>query len=169
MSDLCDGAREMLESYPEYDSSVLKFNDMDRDGIYSIYDSCTGVYCTPFVMENDNAALRCFSDYCIYPDTSLSKHPEDYSLYCLGDYNKKTGLLVSLNNPRLLAKASTFVYQAKLKSNKASVGTPDIPEEAGIAPAAPVSEIDDSSEDLDSYNDFISLVETQDIGGDEIA
>lgn len=138
MSDLCDGAKEMLESYPEYDSSVLRFNDMDSDYLYSIYDSCTGTYNTPFIMDNDNSALRTFSDYCLIPDTTLAKHPEDFSLYCLGSYNKKTGNVQSEFKPRLLAKAITFAYSAKLKSNKSSVGTPEIPEEDGIAPAEPV-------------------------------
>lgn len=115
MTELCDGAREMLESHSDYDPSKLVFNSMDFDGIYSIYDKCTGVYCTPFVMDNDNAAMRSFEDYCSVPDTSLFKHSEDYDLYCLGEYSKKDGSLVSLPKPRLVARASLIVYSVKQK------------------------------------------------------
>ena len=160
MSDLCEGAKDMLDSHPDYDASMLRFNDMDSDYLYSIYDICSGTYCTPFVLESDNSALRSFSDYCLIPDTTLSKHPEDFELYCLGSYNKKTGIIKSEFKPRLLAKAVTFVYSAKLKSNKSSVGSAENPQEDGIALAEQVTNSNRSE------NDFYSHIETQDAGGD---
>nr|DAX09348.1 MAG TPA: DNA binding protein [Microviridae sp.] len=115
MSDLSVGAKKMLESHEEYNETDLEFGSMDCDGIFSIFDNCAGVYCTPFIMENRCLAVRCFSDYCMVPDTSISKHPEDYSLFQLGEYNKKTGQLLSFKNPRLLTRALTVIFDMKHK------------------------------------------------------
>ena len=109
MSDLSVGAQEMLESHAEYQSTDLKFGSMDCDGIFAIFDYCANVYCTPFVMDNANLAIRSFSDYCILPDTSISKHSEDYALFQLGEYDKKTGRLISFEKPNLLIRASVVV------------------------------------------------------------
>lgn len=114
-SELNAGARKMLESHREYEFSDLHFGSMDCDGVFSIFDHCAGVYCTPFVMESANLAMRSFSDYCCIPDTSIFKHPEDYALFQLGEYNKKTGRLISLECPRLLSRASSVIYEMKHK------------------------------------------------------
>ncbi len=115
MSDLSVGAKEMLESHSEYKETDLKFGSMDCDGIFAIFDYCADVFCTPFVMDSANLAMRSFSDYCCIPDTSISKHPEDYALFQLGEYNKKTGRLISFENPRLLSRASSVIFDMKLK------------------------------------------------------
>lgn len=113
--ELSSEAREMLESHPEYNEGDLKFGSMDRDGIFAIFDYCAGVYCTPFVMDSAALAMRSFSDYCIVPDTSISKHPEDYALFQLGEYDKKTGKLFSFACPCLLSRASSVIYEMKHK------------------------------------------------------
>ena len=113
--NLSSGAREMLEGHPEYNEADLKIGSMDRDGIFAIYDYCAGVYFTPFVMDSAALAMRCFSDYCIVPDTSIFKHPEDYSLFQLGEYSKKTGKLYSFACPCLLLRASSVIYEMKQK------------------------------------------------------
>lgn len=115
MSDLCEGAKEMLESHAEYNEKDLKFGFMDCEGIFAIFDYCADVFCTPFVMDSANLAMRSFSDYCCILDTSISKHPEDYALFQLGKYNKKTGKLISFECPCLLLRASSVIYEMKQK------------------------------------------------------
>lgn len=115
MTDLSLGAKEMLESHADYDENDLQFGSMDCDGIFSIFDYCADVYCTPFVMDSANLAIRSFSDYCVVPDTSIFKHPEDYALFQLGEYNKQTGRLFSFDKPRLLLRASSVIYNFKRK------------------------------------------------------
>ena len=128
MSNLCEGAKQMLDSHSDYDSSKLVFNDMDLDGVYSIFDSCACVYGTPFVMDNDNTAIRSFTDYCHIPDTSLFKHPEDYSLVRLGSFNKKTGALETLFQPDILLRASNIVYSVKKSLNLGAEGAEKTPQ-----------------------------------------
>ncbi len=140
MSDLSAGARSMLESHSDYDESLLRFNDMDKDGVYSIYDSCANVFGTPFIMDNDNSAIRAFSDYCHIPDTSVFKHPDDYSLYCLGYFCKSTGELKSCSTPLMLMKATSIVYSLKQQSVNSSGETSEISPDEFSTPAEQVNE-----------------------------
>lgn len=128
MSDLSVGAKEMLESHSEYDEKDLQFGSIDCDGIFAIFDYCADVYCTPFVMDCANLAMRSFSDYCCIPDTSISKHPEDYALFQLGEYNKQTGRLISFEQPRLLLRASSVTFDFKRKLSEAKE-----PEKSSVA------------------------------------
>ena len=60
---------------------------MAKVSLYSIFDSKVGVYNAPFVQANDNSATRAFSDEVNNPDSLLNRHPEDFTLFCLGSYD----------------------------------------------------------------------------------
>lgn len=60
---------------------------MAKVSLYSIHDSKVGVYNAPFVQANDNAAIRAFTDEVNNPDSLLNRHPEDFTLFCLGSYD----------------------------------------------------------------------------------
>ena len=55
--------------------------------IFSIYDTKAKVYGTPFFQSNIGVALRSFSDLANDPQSSINKHPEDYFLFHLGNYD----------------------------------------------------------------------------------
>ena len=60
---------------------------------YTVYDRHVG-YGFPFAQPNNMAALRTFKIWLNDPSSELSKSPEDYELFFLGEYETETGKAV---------------------------------------------------------------------------
>jgi len=58
---------------------------------YTIYDVASGTYMRPFYSEADGQAIRGFKDISQDAEHEVGKHPEDYTLYRIGDFNTTTG------------------------------------------------------------------------------
>ena len=77
--------------------------------VYSIYDKAAQAYITPFFMHNKALAMRAFQDNVNAKDeNNISKHPEQFSLFCLGEYNDSTGQITP-KEPELVATALELV------------------------------------------------------------
>lgn len=74
--------------------------------MFGIYDEKSLSYGTPFFQPQVGQGMRTFSDLAKDAQSSISKHPEDYSLYHLGDYDDFTGKIVSFDVPHLLQRAT---------------------------------------------------------------
>lgn len=59
--------------------------------VFSIFDSASGLYAQPSVMASKGVAIRSFTDQVNDTNSIVSKHPEDYCLYYLGDFDDETG------------------------------------------------------------------------------
>lgn len=53
----------------------------------------------PFFTATIGLGLRAFTDLVNDTSSEMHKHPEDYELYHIGDYDDKTGLLSPTVNP----------------------------------------------------------------------
>lgn len=76
--------------------------------VFAIRDQKTDSFMTPFFQTHKPAALRMFSDLVNDPNAPISKHPDDYSLHCLGTFDTGSGNL----NPiavEHLAYATDFI------------------------------------------------------------
>lgn len=60
---------------------------------YSIYDNKALIYHAPFFTHTDGAAVRMFSDLANDPNTSVGRHPSDYSLWCIGIFDDQKASL----------------------------------------------------------------------------
>lgn len=69
---------------------------------YSVYDLKGAAFAAPFFMHTDAIAIRMFSDTVADPSHPIARHPEDYQLYRLGDFDDATGQIVPLQLPVLL-------------------------------------------------------------------
>ena len=58
---------------------------------YTIYDVASGTYMRPFFSQADGQAIRGFKDIATDADHEVGKHPEDYTLYRVGQFNDTTG------------------------------------------------------------------------------
>lgn len=76
--------------------------------IYSIKDTKIGFMQT-FTANNKAVALRMFADTCNDENTVLAKHPEDYELYELGDFDTDTGNI----EPKLLFLERATAFTTK--------------------------------------------------------
>lgn len=59
--------------------------------VYSVFDSKAAVYGVPFFMPKDAMAVRAFTDLANDPNSTVAKHPEDYTLFKIGEYDDQLG------------------------------------------------------------------------------
>ena len=81
--------------------------------VYSIYDVKTEVYNQPFFMHRDAQATRSVVDLVSDPQSSVSKHPEDYILYRLGEFDDNTGVYDPVTPPCFVMQLSALANQDK--------------------------------------------------------
>lgn len=79
--------------------------------IFSIYDEKAAVFSPPHCMAHRGQILRAFSDLVQDPQTSINKHPGDYKLYALGEYDDCSGKLTSFDSPEFLAHATDYLAE----------------------------------------------------------
>ena len=82
--------------------------------VYSIFDSAADLYLHPFYAKADGEALRVFYDVSIGADSEVAKHPEDYSLFRVAEWNDNRGEFVPLEKV-CLATALEMVSKAQNK------------------------------------------------------
>lgn len=75
---------------------------------FAIFDSQALVYNTPFFFGQDGQALRAVSDLVNDPQSSVSKHPADYTLYRVGEFDDQKGLFES-TEPVVLVQLAALV------------------------------------------------------------
>lgn len=61
--------------------------------IYAVYDSKGQSYTPPFFDHAEGRALRTFADCCNDTEHQFGKHPEDYTLFNLGEYDDNLGTI----------------------------------------------------------------------------
>lgn len=62
--------------------------------VYSILDRKMREYGSLALAPNDDAAVRALFDGVKGSGATVEKHPRDFDLMCLGDFNPETGALV---------------------------------------------------------------------------
>lgn len=72
--------------------------------VYSIKDSKVG-YLTPTFEVNDQVAMRNFAHAVKNSESILNSHPNDFSLYCIGEFDSISGL-ISCGEKHFLCEAS---------------------------------------------------------------
>lgn len=55
--------------------------------MFSIYDTKTGIYGTPFFMQHAGQAIRAVQDLCDDMSTIVARHPADFALVQLGYFD----------------------------------------------------------------------------------
>lgn len=76
--------------------------------IFTVYDSAAEVYLPPFFVPNIGLATRAFEDCINSKEHQFGKHPHDYTLFILGDYDQSTGLF-NTNAPKSIGNGLQFV------------------------------------------------------------
>lgn len=73
--------------------------------MFAIRDVKAEGYNTPFFQPTFGLAERAFKDACQDEKTTLAKHPEDYSLYYLGEFDQTSGLMKVEETPKHVCNA----------------------------------------------------------------
>lgn len=73
--------------------------------LFTIYDSKVEAYLPPFHFRSRGEALRNFIDACNDPQQNLFSHPEDFTLFALGEFDDGNAEYTLLKTPEPIAKA----------------------------------------------------------------
>lgn len=78
--------------------------------IVSIFDKAMNEFHRPAFVQSEGLAIRSFQDEVNRDDAQndLFKHPADFELYLIGEFNTETGSLVSLERPGRMATAESL-------------------------------------------------------------
>lgn len=61
--------------------------------VFSVFDGKAAIYSTPIFQHTDAMASRAFLDACSDKETPVGRHPEDYTLYYIGEWDEFLGKL----------------------------------------------------------------------------
>lgn len=84
--------------------------------VFAVFDSKAAFFGQPFFDQKEGSAIRNFSDAVndsSNPNNMWFKHPEDFSLFVVGEFDNLTGELIP-STPKNLVTASA-VYSIKEK------------------------------------------------------
>lgn len=59
--------------------------------IYAIHDRVGGFFSNPFFTTAAGLARRIAMEVANDPNTQIGRHPHDFALYCLGEFDNNTG------------------------------------------------------------------------------
>ena len=76
---------------------------------FVIYDSKAGFFRPPMVYKSTGEALREFADAVNNPETFVAKHPADYTLFEMGEYNELQGVLTMHEAKTSLGVATEYI------------------------------------------------------------
>ena len=96
--------------------------------VFAVYDSKTEAHTRPWFAPTKGDAIRAFSDMINDITHPLGKHPEDYKLYLIANYDDKSGQIEKLQANKELVTGLDCVdkdYQdyLELKNNKQQAPT----------------------------------------------
>lgn len=91
---------------------------MNNSKVYAVFDAKVKLFGRPFTDMSDDAAIRNFSDAVNEngnPNNLWAKHPEDFSLFKIGDYNEDLGKLIPCNPESLVTASALTAFNKKPK------------------------------------------------------
>lgn len=79
--------------------------------VVSVRDGATGLFGQPWFVVARGQAIRAFTDEVNRKpgDTDLAKHPEDFELYAVAEFDESTGRFGSLGDPEPLIRGKDCV------------------------------------------------------------
>ena len=80
---------------------------MKNSQIYSIFDTVSNEFSTPFYSKNNETAKRDFHNVIDNPETIYGATPQDFKLYKLGTWNNETGFIKAPKVPEFVSEAIT--------------------------------------------------------------
>jgi hypothetical protein len=77
--------------------------------VFSVFDSKAAFFGRPFFDQKEGTAIRNFSDAVndsSNPNNMWFKHPEDFSLFLVGEFDDETGELIPVHPKNLLTASA---------------------------------------------------------------
>lgn len=89
-----------------------------KSKIFSIRDNKVSVYHCPFFHENEIIAVRTLGMAVTDQKLHLAKFPEDYELFCLGEFDDISGKFTIYDNPKFIISAQTVQSNVLIRQSQ---------------------------------------------------
>jgi len=97
--------------------------------VFTIYDVKAHTYRNPMIADTRGDFMRSLTDVVNEPDTLFYKHPTDFSLFELGQYDTETGTFVLSKAPEYICQLQELLLDQSPKATIAETHSPlDTPE-----------------------------------------
>lgn len=80
-----------------------------KSGVYSIFDSAVQAFMQPYVAQTDGQAIRAFQDTANDEKTSVNKHPDQYTLFRIAEFDDSDGQMTPLIPVKSLGTAIQYI------------------------------------------------------------
>lgn len=77
--------------------------------LLSVYDKQIQAYGAIFTARTIGEAIRGLTDHVADKTTEIAKHPEDYQLFKLGEWDNETGKIYPTETPMMIISAEELV------------------------------------------------------------
>lgn len=77
--------------------------------MFTIYDAAIAAYQQPFYMRTIGEAIRAFSNVCNDQAHEIGRHPDQFTLFHLGEYDDNTGAVMQFAIKKSLGVGVDFV------------------------------------------------------------
>lgn len=77
--------------------------------LLAVHDRQLNAYLRVFPVPSKGAGIRSFRDITNDVKSDVNKHPEDYTLFHVGNFNDETGAVAGLASPEQLAIATNLI------------------------------------------------------------
>jgi len=81
--------------------------------IFTIHDSAASAYLPPFILHQEGIAIRTFTDCVNDPNHQFSKHPKDYTIFNIGEFDDSNGVITPLQIKKPLGNGLDFVSKSE--------------------------------------------------------
>lgn len=71
----------------------------ETQGFYSFFDKKSRTYLPPFMAKSEDEAVRQATSASNYTNSLISKFPNDYALFFIGEFDEKEGIIIAKDNP----------------------------------------------------------------------
>lgn len=79
--------------------------------MFTVYDSKIAAYLSPFYEQAIGQAVRAFEDTCKDPNHVFAKHPPDFTLFYIGEFDDQDCKINLLETPQSLCTALETISQ----------------------------------------------------------
>ncbi|UQT28871.1 nonstructural protein [Microvirus AZ-2020] len=77
--------------------------------IFAVKDLAINAFGNPIFCKAQGQAIRSFMDECNNQESMMAKHPADYEMYYIGEYDEETAAILQADNIERVARATDYV------------------------------------------------------------
>lgn len=82
-----------------------------KTGLYAVYDTKGSFYFPPFCAGNDELAIRSILTMVLEGKTNISRFPEDYQIFRLGEFDDQSSKILSNDQPQYIISVCVLVEE----------------------------------------------------------